>query len=82
MQYRSLNAIQDSCYQTVSTVTSLWSHLSDIVHHYLLNGALECFFPLSCSQNYGISLLRHIIMIIIIIILPEWQFFLTWLATS
>ena len=33
MQYRSPNASLDSCCQTVSFVTSPWSHLSDIVHH-------------------------------------------------
>ena len=33
MQYRSPNATLDSCCQTMSIVTSRWSHLSDIVHH-------------------------------------------------
>ena len=33
IQYRSPNTTLDSCCQTVSIVTSRWSHLSDIVHH-------------------------------------------------
>ena len=33
MQYRSPNANLDSGCQSVSIVTSWWSHLSDIVHH-------------------------------------------------
>ena len=33
MQYRSPNATLDSCCQTVSIVTSRWSHLSHNVYH-------------------------------------------------
>ena len=33
MQYLSPNATLDYCYQTVSVVTSRWSHLFHIVHH-------------------------------------------------
>ena len=54
-QYRPPNATLDSCCQTVSIVTSRWSHLSHIVHH-SIEWCAAVFISMSCSL---FTLLRY-----------------------
>ena len=51
MQYRPPNANLDSVSQTVSNVTSRWSHLSDIVR-YSIQGCAGVFVSTVMFPNY------------------------------
>ena len=50
MQYRSPTAALDHGSPTMSTVTSQWLFTIQ------LDGALGCFFRLSCSPNYAMQI--------------------------